>query len=112
MLQCACFHCPPDRPFQLSFPLKLFLCPFPATARQALLAKQGRASQFASQEERDQHLRGQVAKLEKAAAKHAQQRTQLQAQEQEVTTTMMNASSVSRVNKGQQRSTIHGSQSD
>jgi hypothetical protein len=81
------------------------------TTHQALLAKQGRASQFASQEERDQHLHSQVAKLEKAAAKHAQQRQQLQAQEQEVTTTMMNASSVSRVNHGQQWSTIHVLQS-
>eukprot|EP00878_Enallax_costatus_P007647 GHUV01008006.1.p1 GENE.GHUV01008006.1~~GHUV01008006.1.p1 ORF type:complete len:1195 (+),score=501.93 GHUV01008006.1:213-3797(+) len=55
---------------------------------QALSAKQGRSSQFRSQEERDNHLRQTISKLQHAAAGQQEQLQQLQQQEADITNSL------------------------
>jgi hypothetical protein len=59
-----------------------------------LSSKQGRSSQFASQEERDAHLRQTISRLKKAAAGQEQQLQQLQQQEAELSSALNDMSSV------------------
>jgi uncharacterized coiled-coil protein SlyX len=62
--------------------------------RQVLSAKQGRSSQFASQEERDAHLRQTISRLKQAAAGQQEQLQQLQQQEAELSSALNDMSSV------------------
>ncbi|WIA11815.1 hypothetical protein OEZ85_011905 [Tetradesmus obliquus] len=60
---------------------------------QVLSAKQGRSSQFASQEERDKHLRSTISRLKQAAAGQQEQLQQLQQQEAELSSALNDMSS-------------------
>jgi hypothetical protein len=64
---------------------------------QVLSAKQGRSSQFASQDERDAHLRQTISRLKQAAAGQQELLQQLQQQEAELSSALNDMSSVSYV---------------
>jgi hypothetical protein len=60
-----------------------------------LSAKQGRSSQFSSQEERDAHLHHTISRLKQAAAGQQELLQQLQQQEAELSSALNDMSSVS-----------------
>lgn len=64
-------------------------------ALQALSAKQGRSSQFRSQDERDAHLKQTITRLKQAAAGQQELLKQLQQQESDISNSLNDMAAVS-----------------